>query len=424
VGKTAGDTLGYRIRAARKALGMTQAQVAEPGYTRAYISLLEHDHIRPSLKTLQLLAHRLKRPLSYFVDGVLAAGSDAMLLCNLADGCLRQRRIEEAELFLKQGFAIAKELKDKRILGLLLKKLGWAYKLRRQFKRAQLIYKRAIALLEEYGEPADVAEAVMYLGNVMCDTGRFKEALALHSRALDTIKDLPDACELRFKLHHNLGRAYMGIGDQEKAFECFTSAVDSSAETTDHYLRGIAHMGAAMASKDRGDLDRALDLSSKALEMFDVKQNLEAIAGIYNNIGSIYHARKEYDRAEEHYIKSIEMGSQLPGASAEATSLHDMALLRLEQGEVDEALSFAEKASKAATRCADASLIPQTKLMLARVLRRTGRYDEVRSLIQTALVAAERTGSRHLVKSATEELKRLEQEEKERSSTTSKGGIT
>jgi len=386
---------------------MTQAQVAEPGYTRAYISLLEHDHIRPSLKTLQLLAHRLKRPLSYFINGVLATSADALLLYNLSDGCLRQRRIEDAKMFLRQGFEIAKELKDRRMQGLLLKNLGWVYKLTRQFKRARLVYERAIGLLERYGEPKDLAEAIMCLGNVMCDTGRFKDAHEFYIRALRTVSDAPDSRELRFMLHHNLGKVHMGMGQQDEAFEYFTNAVKSSAETTDHYLRAIAHMGAALAFKERGDLAKALDLSTKALEMFDVRQNLEAIAGVYHNIGGIHHARGEYGKARENYLRSIEMGSQFEGASPKADSLRDLAMLCLDEGRVEAALDYGKQALDASLTCDDRSLVPQAQLALARVLKETGRTDEARTLVESALVAAEAAGAHRHLEMARQELESL-----------------
>src|SRR5437899_9022794 len=51
--------VGARIRSLRTAKGLTQAQLAEPQYTKAYISMLESGRTRASMKALEHIAGRL-----------------------------------------------------------------------------------------------------------------------------------------------------------------------------------------------------------------------------------------------------------------------------------------------------------------------------------------------------------------------------
>src|SRR5919204_4542511 len=48
--------VGARIRSLRTAKGMTQAQLADPLYTKAYISMLESGRTRASMKALEHIA--------------------------------------------------------------------------------------------------------------------------------------------------------------------------------------------------------------------------------------------------------------------------------------------------------------------------------------------------------------------------------
>src|SRR5213592_4032484 len=48
--------VGARIRSLRTAKGLTQAQIAEPQYTKAYISMLESGRTRASMKALEHIA--------------------------------------------------------------------------------------------------------------------------------------------------------------------------------------------------------------------------------------------------------------------------------------------------------------------------------------------------------------------------------
>lgn len=60
--------IGERIRTHRLSMGLTQLQVAEPEYTKAYISALETGIARPSMRALSIIAERLNCVPSDLVD--------------------------------------------------------------------------------------------------------------------------------------------------------------------------------------------------------------------------------------------------------------------------------------------------------------------------------------------------------------------
>ncbi|MDR7464419.1 MAG: helix-turn-helix transcriptional regulator, partial [Armatimonadota bacterium] len=61
-------TLGARIRELRRARGLTQRALAGDDLSESFISMLEHDKVRPSMGSLRLLADRLGVPLSTLID--------------------------------------------------------------------------------------------------------------------------------------------------------------------------------------------------------------------------------------------------------------------------------------------------------------------------------------------------------------------
>lgn len=60
--------LGKKIRQARLAAGLSQRQLCDGEISRNMLSLIEHGAARPSMKTLQYLATRLGKPVSYFLE--------------------------------------------------------------------------------------------------------------------------------------------------------------------------------------------------------------------------------------------------------------------------------------------------------------------------------------------------------------------
>ena len=59
--------LGDRIRQARIEAGLSQAQLGAPHFTRAYVSAIELGKARPAMKSLEFLADKLGKPVSFFV---------------------------------------------------------------------------------------------------------------------------------------------------------------------------------------------------------------------------------------------------------------------------------------------------------------------------------------------------------------------
>ncbi|MFO7173560.1 MAG: helix-turn-helix transcriptional regulator, partial [Bacillota bacterium] len=110
--------LGQRIRAARKAAGLTQQALAGSDFTVGFISQLENGLVRPSLRTLEVLARRLGLPPSYFLDEP-APGPDGADL-DLAERLLEAGRVEEAAGVLAPlagGAAGALPPRARRLLG-------------------------------------------------------------------------------------------------------------------------------------------------------------------------------------------------------------------------------------------------------------------------------------------------------------------
>ncbi len=59
--------MGRRIRARRRSLGLTQAELAAP-LSKSYVSAVEHGRVLPSLRTLRLIASRLGVGVGELVD--------------------------------------------------------------------------------------------------------------------------------------------------------------------------------------------------------------------------------------------------------------------------------------------------------------------------------------------------------------------
>src|SRR6185503_19511960 len=82
--------VGARIRSLRTAKGLTQAQLADPLYTKAYISMLESGRTRASMKALEHIAAALGVQPSDLLGGQSAPAAP-------------QYQLLEARRFIEEG---------------------------------------------------------------------------------------------------------------------------------------------------------------------------------------------------------------------------------------------------------------------------------------------------------------------------------
>lgn len=84
--------LGEKILQARQALGLSQRQLCGDTITRNMLSRIEHGMAKPSMDTLRILAQRLEKPISYFLE----EESDSESLAAM-------QKLRQAEKALEEG---------------------------------------------------------------------------------------------------------------------------------------------------------------------------------------------------------------------------------------------------------------------------------------------------------------------------------
>ena len=107
------SSLGERIRARRKELGLTQSQLGGPDLTKGFISLVEKGRAKPSIETLVLLARRLQKPVGYFLEeGTPLSRKDLDVLVRSAWVALKRGEFADAADAFTRALAMAQQQHD------------------------------------------------------------------------------------------------------------------------------------------------------------------------------------------------------------------------------------------------------------------------------------------------------------------------
>ena len=290
--------------------------------------------------------------------------ADIDLLCTRALRVAEVKEFERADSLLQQALTLAG--KDKRVQGRVEVAQCRLARLRGDLDEAQRQGRRALELLQEHGDPEDIAEAAIYLASVEGVRSNFPAAEALYKRALRLLANSQNQ-RLIALAHWGIGST---AGDQERfqeAHEHLKIALECGRDLLTLGERGRLQEAAAISCRDRGLHDESLDLAARALHAFEVAGEPERAADVHNTIGSIHARRGDRCTARASYEQALAaLNGEVAPEAAEA--YYELARLELEDGQPDAALDSAHKALKLALELRSAAEEGRASLVLGQVL--------------------------------------------------------
>ena len=375
--------VGARIRSLRTAKGLTQAQVAEPNYTKAYISMLESGRTRASMKALEHIA------------GVLGV-KPADLLGGVAAPATPQFELLEARRYIEQGMTseaipILEALEEG--LGasdqlVRLRYLAIAYNATGQPKLAFPLIERA----QRMAELLDDAEEQIRVKSVLA--AAYGRTYA-YDDAARVLRECVAACEdgtltdppFHFRRLVDLAIILTNLRQSKQALATYERAIELSGQFSDRTSTGALYAGMAKTYQNDGDLEAAIVYNQKSLQVYEELGLLDHIACTLDNAAMLYAEYGNRERARECLARAALLAQETKREST-------MASIKASEAEVmaktdpKQALDMAQEALRFAKRVGQPDA--QVRLLvLIGELRMNANAAAARKSFQDARLLAE-----------------------------------
>ena len=207
------------------------------------------------------------------------------------------------------------------------------------------------------------------LGQMLVEAGKYKEAIAALERAVSLAQDEDEG------LHMGLGRAYLYLGETEKALSAFDAAIKINRNA--RVLNDVAYY----LSQSEVHLDKAVQYAETAVTTvtndlrnvetanlkIDDLYNVTWLAVYWDTLGWIYYQQDIMDKAEA-YLRASYMLQQHGSAA------YNLGIVTEERGQKHEAIRFFAQASVVLNDDQDAP----------KALRRLARKADIPSLLRAA----------------------------------------
>lgn len=279
-----GLLLGNKIKSARKALGLTQAELAGTLLSRSMISELERNERNPSAETIAILAERLNKPREFFqVDKRKSDRDQAELLLNQAFTCMGigdSQGLGDILTALKEYHTLPDSIKAR-----FHELLSWHEQQEGRPLSAVNHALLAEARYEAEHRPEKQWYCIYLAAYATYKAGLYPQSIEMCSRAINILAMIPEqVAQMRLTLHL-LGSAYFAHGRIAAADKCYAEAAacEGSADQ-EEVIR--AYHGRAICAQQLGDIEGALKWSVKAAELSEQKRDASLRAAVLTTWGS------------------------------------------------------------------------------------------------------------------------------------------
>lgn len=279
--------LGRRLRTARVAAGMTQAQVAADDVTAAYLSRIEDGQRRPEAGLLERMASRMGVTLE---DLLLAVPREKALELRLA--------VDHAELALASGDASgALTAVDAVLADPATADVPALLRAARQVQAGALEntgdLDRAILILEELtstpSPDATWLKSLIALSRCHRLAGDYARAVNVGEQAQAIIDELGiGGLTEAIQLTVTTAGAYHAQGDLGQAMRICLRALDDAERYDSPMGKASAYWNASIVEATRGATAAAIDLARKALAVFEASDDRRNIARLRATVANMH----------------------------------------------------------------------------------------------------------------------------------------
>jgi tetratricopeptide (TPR) repeat protein len=363
------NSLGERFKAARVAQGLTQERLAAGVATKGFISQVEHNQTTPSLPRLRLLAERLGRPLSYFLDSAPPAdGEYVMKAAELAVKAGEPRRALALLDEIAEDELAADERADaRRIRGVALGATGRHSQGFRTLQEA--------AALAPADNPEVSAAIYVEIGAALGEQELFNASVEASLRALHCLDRSrhPDL-DVKARVLTNIAKCWYALGRTAEAATYFEQALAAATDGESLVRMAKAHMALGITARALGELEEAKRHCDQALALHR-RLGQERVANeILNNLGDVYYAQGKVEEARRLQRQCLERGRKLKEFTAVAASAAELARYALADGQLSEALDLAGEARQAAEHAGSHTFQARALALEGMAADRQGRH--------------------------------------------------
>lgn len=398
---TISKVLGDRIREARRELQMTQNELAGNDYSISYISAVERNKIRPSLRALAFLASKLNVQLSDLLAGnqdefgeaatVVAASEsdlqDTLAQCQMALAAHQPQSVVGRLEALRDSTTLPSLRTQINLL------LGEAYIALGKGVEAKEVLEHNLVLTKDV-DPVTQEYSRNLLGTAYNRMAMHMLAAECHRQCLEAIESgITRDPSFTLSVLHNLGNDYLLLGQFDEAIGLFKQASLLGQRLQTPQATAQLYWEISQRYRSDGKIAESQRFADMAAEHLRAAANRHIFAHVQSNLGLAYAEQGQNDDAERTLETARDLAERNGDAQGRSMALSSLSRVQLARGAKREALAAAQHALTAAEAGEDRDALGRAHLALGESLAANNKNAEADTHFSTGLQLLQDSGS-------------------------------
>ena len=331
------------LKQARVEAGLSLAQLAGAELSRTAIHLFECGKARPSRRTLELIASRTGRPVSYFTTETGAeVHAEVDALCEDIERAFMRRELEEAarlceELLGKSASASAHAYAQYYF--------GRCLIAQTRPEAAKPHFEAALAHYRARGDDWMSVECMQGIAKALFQL-EDGAALAVAQEALRLCRSLDPLPEQTMaQLLDDIGAIHVIRHEWTQAIDTYEQAAEAAGSLRDLRRAALVYDNLSIVYQEVGNLTMAADCSRRATSLLSLERNQGTLARAENNLALVLLRQGNFAEAEKHLQRALRLCAELHLDHGRAHVLLSLAEVNLNQGLAEQASAYARDAA-------------------------------------------------------------------------------
>lgn len=378
--------IGSRLRRARTQAGLTQAQLSEGRYTKAYVSALENGLVKPSMAALNFFAGRLQVPIEQLLSDREQAWTRLEADLHLAAGDWQQA-VDAYSRLLETNPTVA--VRADLLLG--LAEGSYRLGLGNETVRAA---SEATTLFTAQGRASAAAWATYWQSSGLYELEQSEQAGDLLKRLLDQIASgLQVEPDLPVRVLIALAMVAGRDEEPERALAYLEMARSRIGEL-DERRHAIFLFSLALNYRELGDYEAAIATGTQSLARFKAAEAGYETASLQNELALVYVALGNLKAARRHASDARDYFTRSDDRRWLAHVTETEGQIALAAGSIPEAVKLSTESLQLAEQADDKKATITALLLLARAQRASEDLAAAAATLERATSLAEAYGRR------------------------------
>ncbi|MEW6129812.1 MAG: sigma 54-interacting transcriptional regulator [Acidobacteriota bacterium] len=298
--------------------------------------------------------------------------------------------IPRAIAYFNQALPIARQYEEDARIGDCFFGLGNSYRFVSEIRIARDHYTSALEHYRRSGNWREIAECYLNVGNIDAREGDFQNAVNPVLQAIAIIGDHKED-NLLGRAYNDLALFYDHLGhSNSEILAAWNKCIDHFRDSGNTLWLGINYNNLAMKLLRLGDIKRAEEYASSAVELIRPTARLSQLGGALDTLAQIYLILGKITEADALLEESIQTFEKI---KADKKSLNKEIYLEpqtyttigrsfLIKGNLEKAIENLSKAVDIAVRLGDRQYLADTEIWLAEALVRQGKIDKAKETLE------------------------------------------